>query len=209
LINLVSFFSGRLMWIYVKKFLIYLSAFVILSLYFILTIFVLPSEFLMTEQLVPEPAFQSTLSDSEITLGDSFRLDIVSVNNGDYADIHIVSVAFPDLTKINDIVKIATYDFTLSPSYISVDEEIGSKYSGGVETTLAQYPSIEAMSRPLKPDVLTHFDLVITPQELGIFNIYVKSIGIPHTSDLSHYPYSGILDHQNEYVLVYSVTVNP
>ena len=163
----------------------------------------------MTEQLVPEPAFQSTLSDSEITLGDSFRLDIVSVNNGDYADIHIVSVAFPDLTKINDIVKIATYDFTLSPSYISVDEEIGSKYSGGVETTLAQYPSIEAMSRPLKHDVATHFDLVITPQELGIFNIYVKSIGIPHTSDLSHYPYSGILDHQNEYVLVYSVTVNP
>ena len=68
----------------------------------------------MTEQLVPEPTFQSTLSDSEITLGDSFRLDIVSVNNGDYADIHIVSVAFPDLTKINDVVKIATYDFTLS-----------------------------------------------------------------------------------------------
>ena len=174
-----------------------------------MTVFILPSEFLITEQLVPEPTFQTILSDSEITLGDSFRLDIVSVNNGDYADIHIVSVAFPDLNKINDIVKIATYDFTLSPSYISVDEEIGSKYSGGVETTLAQYPSIEAMSRPLKPDVLTHFDLVITPQELGIFNIYVKSIGIPHTSDLSHYPYSGILDHQNEYVLVYSVTVNP
>ena len=83
---------------------LYLCGLVILSLYFILTIFVLPSEFLMTEQLVPEPAFQSTLSDSEITLGDSFRLDIVSVNNGDYADIHIVSVAFPDLTKINDIV---------------------------------------------------------------------------------------------------------
>ena len=163
----------------------------------------------MTEQLVPEPAFQSTLSDSEITLGDSFRLDIVSVNNGDYADIHIVSVAFPDLTKINDVVKIATYDFTLPPSYIYVDEEIGSKYSGGVETALAQYPSIEAMSRPLKSDVSTHFDLVVTPQELGLFHIYVKSIGIPHTSDLSHYPYSGILDHQNEYVSVYSVTVNP
>ena len=207
--KLVSFFSSEFLSINVKKFLIYLSAFVILSLYFILTIFVLPSEFLMTEQLVPEPAFQSTLSDSEITLGDSFRLDIVSVNNGDYADIHIVSVAFPDLTKINDVVKIATYDFTLSPSYIYVDEEIGSKYTGGVETTYAQYPSIEAMSRPLKPNVPTHFDLLITTQELGIFNIYVKSIGIPHTSELSHYPYSGILDHQNEYVLVYSVTVNP
>ena len=192
-----------------KKFLIYFAAFVILSLYFILTIFILPSEFLMTEQLVPEPTFQVTLSDSKITLGDSFRLDIVSVNTGDYADIHIVSVAFPDLIKIDDVVKIATYDFTLSPSYINIGEEIGSKYSGGVETTFAQYPSIEAMSRPLKPDTSTHFDLVITPQELGLFNIYVKSIGIPHTSDVSHYPYSGILDHQNEYVKVYSVNVNP
>ena len=192
-----------------KRFLIYFSAFVILSFYFILTIFVLPSEFLMTEQLVPEPTFQAVLSDSEISLGDSFRLDIVSVNTGDYADIHIVSVAFPDLIKTDDVVKIATYDFTLSPSYIYVDEEIGSKYSGGVETTLAKYPSIEAMSRPLKPDVSTHFDIVVTPKELGLFNIYVKSIGIPHTSTTSHYPYSGILDHQNEYVQVYSVTVNP
>ncbi len=163
----------------------------------------------MTEQLVPEPSFTAVLSETNIILGDSFRLDIVSMNNGDYADIHIVSVAFPDLNTIDDVVKITTYDFTLSPSYIYVDDEIGSKYSGGVETTLAQYPSIEAMSRPLKPDVQTHFDLLITPQELGLFNIYVKSIGIPHTSDLSHYPYSGFLDHQNEYVSVYSVSVNP
>ena len=192
-----------------NKFLIYLSGFVILSLYFILTIFILPSEFLMTEQLIPKPSFQAVLSDSEIILNDSFRLDITSVNNGDYADIHIVSVAFPELIEIDDVVKIATYDFTLSPSYISVGEEIGSKYSGGVETTISQYPSIEAMSRPLKSDVETHFDIVVTPKKYGIFNIYVKSIGIPHTSDVSHYPYSGILDHQNEHVLVYSVTVNP
>ena len=144
----------------------------------------------MTEQLVPEPYFAATISENNITLGDSFRFDIVSVNNGDYADIHIVSVAFPDLTMVDDVVKINTYDFTLSPSYIHVDEEIRSNYSGGVETTFSQYPSIEAMSRPLKPNVQTHFDLLITPKESGIFNIYVKSIGIPHTSDLSHYPYS-------------------
>ena len=192
-----------------KKFLIYFGAFVILSFYFILTIFILPSEFLMTEQLIPEPIFQAVLSDSQISLGDSFRLDIVSMNTGDYADIHIVSVAFPELIEIDDVVKIATYDFTLSPSYISVGEEIGSKYSGGVETTISQYPSIEAMSRPLKSDVETHFDIVVTPKKSGIFNIYIKSIGIPHTSDVSHYPYSGFLDHQNEHVLVYSVTVNP
>ena len=192
-----------------NKFLIYLGGFVILLFYFILTIFILPGEFLLTEQLIPEPTFQTILSDSEIILGDSFRLDIVSVNNGDYADIHIVSVAFPDLIEIGDVVKIATYDFSLSPSYISIGEKIGSKYSGGVETTIAQYPSIEAMSRPLQPNVETHLDIVVTPKKSGIFNVYVKSIGIPHTSNISHYPHSGTLDHQNEHVLVYSVTVNP
>ena len=59
---------------------------------------------------------------------------------------------------------------------------------------------IEAMSRPLKPDVETHFDIVVTPKNSGIFNVYVKSIGIPHSSDVSHYPFSGVLDHQNEHV---------
>ena len=192
-----------------NKFLIYLSCFTILSLYFVLTIFVFPSEFLLTEQLVPQPVFEAVLSETTIVVGDSFRLSTISENTGDYADIHIVSISFPDLIEIDDVVKIATYDFTLSPSYISVGEEIGSNYSGGVETTFAQYPSIEAMSRPLQPNVETHLDIVVTPKKSGIFNVYVKSIGIPHTSNISHYPHSGTLDHQNEHVLVYSVTVNP
>ena len=192
-----------------NKILIYLSCFTILSLYFVLTIFVFPSEFLLTEQLVPQPVFEAVLSETTIVVGDSFRLSTISENTGDYADIHIVSISFPDLIEIDDVVKIATYDFTLSPSYISVGEEIGSNYSGGVETTFAQYPSIEAMSRPLQPNVETHLDIVVTPKKSGIFNVYVKSIGIPHTSNISHYPHSGTLDHQNEHVLVYSVTVNP
>lgn len=192
-----------------KKILIYSVGFILLFLYFLLTVFVLPSEFLMTEQLIPQPIFEATLLENQIELGESFRLEIVSKNIGDYADIHIVSVGFPDLTEIDDVVKIATYDFSLSPSYIDVDDEIGSSYSGGVETTVAKYPSIEAMSRPLKPNIETHFDIVVTPKNSGVFNVYVKSIGIPHFSDVSHYPSSGILDHQNEYVSVYSVTVNP
>ena len=192
-----------------KKILIYSVGFISIFLYFLLTVFVFPSEFLMTEQLIPQPIFEATLLENQINLGDSFRLEIVSKNIGDYADIHIVSVGFPDLTEIDDVVKIATYDFSLSPSYIDVDDEIGSSYSGGVDTTLAKYPLIEAMSRPLKPDIETHFDIVVTPKNSGIFNVYVKSIGIPHSSDVSHYPFSGVLDHQNEYVLVYSVTVNP
>ena len=177
--------------------------------YFILTLFVLPEQFLSTEQLVPQPYLEVELSNSDISLGNSFRLDIVSENRGDYGDIHIVSVAFPDLVEISEIVKIATYDFTQSSHYISVGDEIGAKYSGGVESTVSKYPSIEAMTRPVYPENKNHLGLVITPEKSGIFTIYVKSIDIPHTSNLSHYPDSGFLDHQDEYVLIYSVNVNP
>jgi len=192
----------------VKKLLFCVFAGFFIALYFILTLFVLPEQFLSTEQLVPQPYLEIDLSDSDIVLGESFRLDIVSENRGDYGDIHIVSVAFPDLVKINEIVKIATYDFTQSSHYISIGDKIGSGYSGGVESTFSKYPSIEAMSRPVYPENKNHLGLIITPEKLGIFTIYVKSINIPHTSDLSHYPNSGFLDHQDEYVLVYSVNVN-
>ena len=54
-----------------------------------------------------------------------------------------------------------------------------------------------------------NFHLVITPDKLGEFLIFVKSVNIPHTNDLSHYPNSGTLDHQDEFVSVFSVNVNP
>ena len=180
-----------------------------LSVYFLLSVFVLPEKYLANEQLVPQPYLEVQISSSEISLGDSFRLDVISENRGDYGDIHIVSIAFPDLQQTNDVVQIATYDFTQSPIYFLPGDKISLEYSGGLRSTLSQYPSIEAMSRPIPPDSKHHFELIITPQKSGTFSTYVKSINIPHTSDLSHYPDNGVLDHQNEYVLVYTVNVNP
>ena len=190
---------------------LFLSVVVVFSIfiYFILTVFILPVQFLSNEQLIPQPYLEVSLSESEISLGESFRLDIVSENRGDYGDIHIVSTAFPDLAEIDSVVEIITYDFTQSPVFISSGSEIVSGYSGGLESTFSKYPSIEAMSRPVHAGAKYNFDLIITPEKSGIFTIYVKSIDIPHVSDLSHYPYTGILDHQNEYVLDYSVYVNP
>ena len=91
-----------------KKLLFCVSTGFFIALYFILTLFILPEQFLSTEQLVPQPYLKVDLSDSDVSLGDSFRLDIVSENRGDYGDIHIVSVAFPDLVEIDQVVKIAT-----------------------------------------------------------------------------------------------------
>ena len=180
-----------------------------LVFYFTLAVFVLPGVFLANEQLVSEPFLEVELSESEISLGESFRINIISENRGEYGDIHIVSAAFPKLTEIDDVVLVATYDFTQSPSYIIPGEEIGAKYSGGLESVIAKYPSIEAMSRPVLPDSTYHMDLVITPTESGVFPVYIKSVNIPHVTEKSHFPQNGLLDHQNEHVLVYSINVNP
>lgn len=93
-----------------KKLLLYVIIAFFISLYFVLTVFVLPPEYLSNEQFVPQPYFDVILSESEISLGESFRFDLISENKGDYGDIHIVSVAFPDLTEINNDLEIVTYD---------------------------------------------------------------------------------------------------
>ena len=181
-----------------------------LAVYFVLTIFVLPENYLSNDQLVPKPHLEINLSKSEINLGESFDLSIFSKNIGDYGNIHIVSIAFPNLHEIeNDVVKITTYDFTQSPQYILPGYVIGSNYSGGLESVVSECPSIESMSRPIRSGQTHNIEFVITPQSSGNFTIHVKSINIPHTDVLSHFPRTGILDHQNEYVLSYVVGVSP
>ena len=178
-------------------------------IYFTLTVFILPEQFMSNDQLVSEPFLDVDISESEISLGDSFRISIVSENKGDYGDIHIVSASFPELEKIDGIVQITTYDFTQSARTILPGDEIGASYSGGLESVIAEYPSIEAMNRPVPPNSENNLELVVTPQNTGPFTVFVKSVNIPHVNDSSHYPKSGVLDHQNEHVLDFTVNVNP
>jgi len=180
-----------------------------LTVYFGLTVFILPEQYMSHEKLVSQPHFEVEISDREISLGESFRLDITTENSGEYGDIHILSTAFPTLIEIGNVVKIITYDFTQPPANTMSGDEMIAKYSGGLEHIVAKYSSIEAMSRPIYPGSTYHLSQVITPEKSGNFSIYIKSVNIPHTSDLSHYPQTGILDHQEEYVQVYSVNVNP
>ncbi|KAF6242839.1 hypothetical protein C6988_06585 [Nitrosopumilus sp. b1] len=193
-----------------KKYIASLTGILILiAIFFSITFYIYPNQIYQQNNLVPIPILDVTLSSNEIQKGESFVLDIVSKNTGDIADIQIVSIAFPGLEDTLDNVKIKNYDFTQSPHYVKIGDEIGAKYSGGKETILAKYPSIEAYSRPVPSGTINLISVEITPQESGIFDIYVKSIGIPHFTDESHYPQAGILDHQSELVEVYSVTVNP
>lgn len=190
-----------------KKAILYSALAAAVTIYFILSLVVLPPNYLQRPSIVPQPTLDVELDKNKINLGETFEIKIVSNNVGDPADIQIVSVAFPDLTKLDDSVKITSYDFTQSPRLVLIGDELGSEYTGGGKIVHAKYPSIEAYSRPIESGSKYSMGLAITPETAGTFTIYVKSIILPHTDELSHYPQGGITDHQNEYVQVHTVEV--
>lgn len=179
-----------------------------LAVYFCAVLFVIPSEYSNVKTLEPEPIFTAKLSSNQIRLGDSFNITIDSDNSNDSADIQIVSVAFPSITQIGNTVKIVGYNFTQSPRYVKTGDDIGYEYSGGTALIKAQYPSIEAYSRPVNPGAHYSIEMKITPDSAGNFTVFAKTVAIPHSGDHSHYPYGGIRDHQNEYVESFSVIVS-
>ena len=191
-----------------KKFLISGAIIAVLFVYFFTTLIFFPQEYLSHKVTEPQPIQNITLSDDDISLGESFQISIETENKNDVADVLITSVAFPGLKEIGDTVKIFSYDYTQSPRYIIPGNKINSQYTSG-GTITAQYPSIEAYSRNVAADTAYQMTLDITPKNAGTFEMYIKTIAIPHTTTLSHYPHEGLLDSQSEYVSVFTVNVNP
>jgi len=179
-----------------------------LIVYFIMTLVIFPQEYLSQTVIEPQPTQEITIDFDEISLGESFLIKMQIINKNDISDILITSIGFPSLQEIEDEVEIISYDYTQSPRYIKSGEKLNSEYTSGGHI-LAEYPSIEAYSRNVAADTSYHMVLEITPTNGGTFEIYVKTIAIPHTTNLSHYPQDGFVDPQGEYVSVYTVNVNP
>ena len=179
----------------------------VLFVYFFMTLVILPEEYRSHKIVEPQPIHYTSVSESEITLGDSFKIEIEMQNQNDFADIVLTSVGFPNLEDL-DSVEVIGYDFTQSPKEIDIGYEVGSDYTYG-EVIPAVYPSIEADSRNIPADSQFRMVLLVTPPEAGIFEVYVKTVAIPHTTELSHYPYDGKIDPQGEFVDVFSVIVSP
>jgi hypothetical protein len=167
--------------------------------------------FYMSKSFVPKavPVITNiTMSSSEVRLGKSFNILVSSTNQGDTADIQIVSISFPNLTNIGDsILTIKNHNFTQKPILMVIGDEVGSKYSGRSETITAKYPSIEFISRQWKKHTTYHAQIEIKPQSLGKFVIFIKAVSLPHNNEFSHYPRTGIKDYQDEFVESYSINV--
>jgi hypothetical protein len=175
--------------------------------YFVLVIFFLPQPYSVT-LAPPKPApviTGVTISDESIPLGSEFSIRVSAANRGKPADLQLVSVAFPNATRTG-IVTVNDHNFKQTPSSIEPGDKIGYGYTG-VQSVIASYPAVEAVSRPWEPGETYNIDISVRPDSEGRFMIFVESVRLPHNGDQAHYPNGGVLDQQDEYVSVYEVLV--
>lgn len=182
-------------------------ALAVAAAYFALAIFFLPQPYsLMLAPPKPAPVITGvTISDESIPLGGEFSIRVSAANRGEPADLQLVSVAFPNATR-TDIVAINDHNFKQSPLFIEPGDPIASGYTG-IQNIAASYPAVEAISRPWEPGEAYNIDLSIRPETEGRFVMFVKAVGLPHNGDQAHFPESGMVDQQQEYVAVYEVLV--
>ncbi len=180
---------------------------VALIVYFSLSLYVFPQSYRSIEARRPQANVTDVIiSTPDVTLGQALTISITGTNNGEDADMQVVSVGFPNLTR-TDNIKILTHNFDQTPILIAPGEILSSEYSDTDSSVLAQYTSIEAFSRPWETGKTYSADIEVIPNTEGRFVIFVKSVALPHTWEQAHYPQDGILDQQKEFVEVYSVQV--
>ena len=180
-----------------------------LIIYYSLSIFIIPQlYFLSSSEVKPQPIITAAkLSASKVAVGESFDLTIIATNKGDTADMQLVSLSFPNITSIDNIVKISKYNFTQKPIFIKMGDKVASEYIRVDKAINTYYPAIEANSRPWYNGDCYQISIEVKPNNVGRFVIFVKTIALPHTNELGHYPKNGIKDHQGEFVVVSSIEV--
>jgi hypothetical protein len=179
-----------------------------LAAYFVVTVYVLPQSF---QQSIaprrPEAAVNDVgISAGEIALGESFSISVTGANRGEEADMQIVSVGFPNMTR-PDGIRLVEHNFRQTPLRVNPGDSVGSGYTGIDQVVAAQYPSVEAFSRPWDSGAEYSLMLEVEPEAEGRFVVFVKSVALPHSWDGAHWPQNGVTDYQQEFVEAYSVQV--
>lgn len=178
----------------------------VLLLYFSFTLYVFPQSYQMQVRRPEAGVTGVSLSESEVMLGEPFIISVAGINSGDDADMQIVSVGFPNLTR-TDNIEIINHNFDQTPDLIQAGDDIGSAYGGTAVMVKAQYASVEAFSRPWEGGNSYSINLQVEPETEGRFVIFVKSVAFPHSWDGAHWPAEGTVDHQQEFVEAYYVQV--
>ncbi len=191
-----------------KAIILIVAVAVALGVYFSLSLYVFPQLYQSIEARRPQAIVTDvSLSAPDIALGQALTISVTGTNNGDDADMQIVSVGFPNLTT-TDNIKILKHNFDQTPMLIAPPGELSSSgYSDTDSSVLAQYTSIEVFSRPWEAGKTYSADIEVIPKTEGRFVVFIKSVALPHTWEQAHYPQDGTLDQQKEFVETYSVEV--
>ena len=178
-----------------------------LAIYLVMSLYIIPLSFQESPSIIrPEPVVSGvTLSSQQIALGENLTISVTGTNRGDSADMQIVSIGFPNLTASSE-VEVLRHDFRQTPIAIERGDNVGTGYTGS-NSVLAQYPSIEAFSRPWDRGASYTVDLQAEPLAEGRFVILVKCVAFPHTWDSAHFPHGGMADYQQEFVESYVIQV--
>jgi hypothetical protein len=179
-----------------------------LTIYFSLSIYILPKIYLSMSRLKPVPIITSVnISKLQVPFGRQFNITLIGSNLGNSADVQIISVAFPNFTRPNDFVQVKESDFNQRPVIVKKGDELSSGYLENKIPLKSKYILIEAYNRPWHPHDIHHLLMQVKPHTVGRFVIFVKTIALPYTNEFSHYPREGIKDQQGEFVNVYSIIV--
>lgn len=191
-----------------KAIILIVAVAVALVVYFSLSLYVFPQLYQSIEARRPQAIVTDvSLSAPDIALGQALTISVTGKNNGEDADMQIVSVGFPNLTT-TDNIKILKHNFDQTPMLIAPPGELSSSgYSDTDSSVLAQYTSIEVFSRPWEAGKTYSADIEVIPKTEGRFVVFIKSVALPHTWEQAHYPQDGTLDQQKEFVETYSVEV--
>ena len=168
----------------------------IMAVYFLVMGIVFPDVMSLTEKKITSPFFVTSLNKQSISSGESIDLIIDSGVIGGDSDILILIIGFPD-AKSFDEIKIKSSEFTQSPKFFEVGDEVKTYYPSDFK--IADYPLLHIfnMPNPINKKPILHLE--ISPEILGEFRIFTKAKSAPFTED-SIFPKGGSIDEDNQFV---------
>ena len=175
---------------------IILASIGIMTVYFLVMGVVFPDALSQTEKRITSPFFITSQETESISKGESFDFIIDAGITGGDSDMLILIIGFPD-AKSFDGIKIKSSEFTQSPKYFEIGDEVKTYYPSDFK--IAEYPLLHIFNMPNLIDKKPILQLEITPESLGEFRIFTKAKSAPFTDD-SNFPKGGFVDEDNEFV---------
>ena len=167
-----------------------------MAVYFLIMGVVFPDALSQTEKRITSPFFITSQETESISNGESFDFIIDAGITGSDSDMLILIIGFPD-AKSFDGIKIKSSEFTQSPKYFEIGDEVKTYYPSDFK--IAEYPLLHIFNMPNSIDKKPILQLEITPESLGEFRIFTKAKSAPFTDD-SNFPKGGFVDEDTEFV---------